>query len=209
MGPSFRSGRPTAARSAFSRTATCGASTCLERRPSSLRARWIREAARGMPTGRLCSVPTSVGPLHQVSASGGTPAPLTTLSTGETSHRWPEFLPDGRTLLYYVQGTSPASISRRSTGRATRGACRTPSDARYVPGQGNGPGYLLWVARDTVMAQPFDPRLRSSWDRSWRCLARRTLPRPPRRTVRACRCRTTARCCTAQGGPATIEVVWT
>ena len=33
----------------------------------------------------------------------------------------------------------------------------THSDATYVPGQSNGPGHLLWVARDTVVAQPFDP----------------------------------------------------
>ena len=28
--------------------------------------------------------------------------------------------------------------------------------ATYFPGQGDRPGYLLWVVRDTVVAQPFD-----------------------------------------------------
>lgn len=45
--------------------------------------------------------------LSRVSAAGGTPERLTTLDTarGEFSHRWPEWLPDGETILFTV-GTS-------------------------------------------------------------------------------------------------------
>ena len=44
--------------------------------------------------------------------SGRTPpTPLTTLLASETSHRWPKFLPDGRTLLYFVQGTTGRRLS--------------------------------------------------------------------------------------------------
>jgi Tol biopolymer transport system component len=38
--------------------------------------------------------------LMRVPANGGTPAPVTTLSPGEVTHRWPHFLPDGRRFLY-------------------------------------------------------------------------------------------------------------
>ena len=43
------------------------------------------------------------GPLLQVSSDGGS-TPVTTLTTGETSHRWPWFLPDGRHFLFLAMG---------------------------------------------------------------------------------------------------------
>ena len=47
------------------------------------------------------------GSLKRVSATGGTPLPLTALAKGDVSHRWPELLPDGQTLLFYVLGEVP------------------------------------------------------------------------------------------------------
>ena len=46
--------------------------------------------------------PTAAGPLMQVSANGGQPEPATTLdaSHGETAHRFPAFLPDGKRFLF-------------------------------------------------------------------------------------------------------------
>jgi eukaryotic-like serine/threonine-protein kinase len=108
--------------------------------------------------GTIVFNPNSVGPLYQVSVSGGTPTPLTTLSDGDSSHRWPKFLPDGRTLLYFVQGTEPGVyVTTLDRPGDTKRVFDTASEATYVPGQRNNPGYLLWVARDRVMAQPFDP----------------------------------------------------
>jgi len=109
--------------------------------------------------GTVVFSPNSLGPLYRVSGSGGTPAPLTTLSAGEFSHRWPKFLPDGRTLLYFVEGAEPGAYltTLDRPGDAKR-VLKSGSEATYVPGQRNSPGYLLWVARDTVMAQRFDPR---------------------------------------------------
>src|SRR6185369_7305740 len=45
------------------------------------------------------------GPLLRVPASGGTPEPLTVLdgTKRENSHRWPEFLPDGRHFIFFVR----------------------------------------------------------------------------------------------------------
>src|SRR4051812_43987397 len=60
-------------------------------------------AGRGTPPARSCSVP-SLPVLCSTSATRvGRPAPMTTLAAGEVSHRWPQFLPDGRTLLYFAQ----------------------------------------------------------------------------------------------------------
>jgi serine/threonine protein kinase len=113
------------------------------------------------PNGTIVFSPNNVGPLYQVGASGGTPAALTTLSAGESSHRWPKFLPDGRTLLYSVagkpteQGVYLTTLDRPLDKKLL---VKSGSDATYAPGQGGNPGYLLWVARDTVVAQPFDLR---------------------------------------------------
>jgi len=41
--------------------------------------------------------------LQRVSAGGGRPEPLTKPGAEERSHRWPEFLPDGKTVLFVVQ----------------------------------------------------------------------------------------------------------
>ena len=38
--------------------------------------------------------------LHQVSDAGGTPQPLTRLEQGETTHRWPDFLPERNAVLF-------------------------------------------------------------------------------------------------------------
>src|SRR5207249_4812973 len=44
--------------------------------------------------------------IHRVPSTGGTPAPVTKLdmSRQERSHRWPQFLPDGRHFLFFVRG---------------------------------------------------------------------------------------------------------
>lgn len=36
----------------------------------------------------------------RVSAAGGTPVPVTHLSAAQGSHRWPQFLPDGRRFVF-------------------------------------------------------------------------------------------------------------
>ncbi len=65
------------------------------------------EAARGGTWSREGIIVFSAGRntgLSRVAASGGTPEPLTKpdAARGDTSHRWPVFLPDGRHLLYYA-----------------------------------------------------------------------------------------------------------
>ena len=72
--------------------------------------------------------PAPGSPLWRVPAAGGTPVRLTQLDAerGEFSHRWPEFLPDGRTVLftigaYRAAGTTPKSSPSRSTPAAGSG----------------------------------------------------------------------------------------
>ncbi len=104
--------------------------------------------------------PVSDGPLYRVSASGGPPAPLTRFDPvrGETSHRWPFFLPDGRRFLYVVAsfggrrektGIYVGSLdSKEETFLASAN-----SRVAYAP-----PGYLLFARDRNLLAQPFDAK---------------------------------------------------
>ena len=71
------------------------------------------------------------GPILMVSAAGGDPVPLTTIdeSRTENSHRWPQFLPDGRQFLYFVRAVSPqvqGYTSVRSIAGTTKDGCWGP-----------------------------------------------------------------------------------
>jgi eukaryotic-like serine/threonine-protein kinase len=48
----------------------------------------------------------SAGPLMRVSADGGDVRPATTLLPGQSSHRWPVFLPGGRRFLFLSLGSA-------------------------------------------------------------------------------------------------------
>jgi serine/threonine-protein kinase len=98
--------------------------------------------------------PTGGAGLSQVSAAGGAPQPLTKLKEGETSHRWPQFLPDGKTILYAIGAGNPddAQIAayRLDTGEQ-KILIRGGTYPQYVP-----TGHLVYYRAGTIMAVPFD-----------------------------------------------------
>ena len=111
--------------------------------------------------GVIVFAPSSGGPLYQVPAAGGEPKPVTQLdaSRQENSHRWPQFLPDGRRFLYFnasgqpeQQGIYAGSLDLKEKVRLLGGQV----SAAYA-GPRTGPGHLLFVRERTLMAQPFDP----------------------------------------------------
>jgi Tol biopolymer transport system component len=98
--------------------------------------------------------------LFQVSAAGGPPERLTELDRTaiETSHRFPQFLPDGIHLLYFAnadraeqRGLYVASIESRQTTRLL---------ATDVPGVFASTGHILVVQDETLLAYPFEPKTR-------------------------------------------------
>jgi hypothetical protein len=101
-------------------------------------------------------------PLKQVSDSGGAPQSLTRFEKGETSHRWPEFLPGGKAVLFAAgngANWSRASIAVQSvlTGER-RNLVQGAMYPYYAPS-----GHLVYVQGGTLMAVPFDPqRLRTT-----------------------------------------------
>ena len=95
-------------------------------------------------------------PIYRVPASGGTRQPVTTLNASrqEITHRWPQFLPDGKHFLFFAHcnvlendGTYVASLQ----GGEPELVVRNDTSALYAD-----PGYLLFIQQGTLMAQRFD-----------------------------------------------------
>jgi len=87
--------------------------------------------------------PSNAGRLFSVSAAGGTPTAVTTLDAGETAHRFPWFLPDGRHFLYTVladdqrkRGVYLGDVSSRARNRVLSDY----TNAVYTP-----PGFLIFA----------------------------------------------------------------
>ena len=115
-------------------------------------------AARGGTWNRdgVILVGTVSGTLFRVSQAGGELTPLTTLdqSRFETSHRWPDFLPDGRHFLFFVRSAKVENTGIYAgslDSKETRQLLPNVLSALYAP-----PGFLLFLRNDTLMAQPFD-----------------------------------------------------
>ncbi|MGQ0736780.1 MAG: TolB family protein, partial [Acidobacteriota bacterium] len=100
-------------------------------------------------------------PLQRVDAAGGSPQPLTTLNANrnENSHRWPHFLPDGRSFLFTARSDVLANnlvyVSSLDSNELTP-ILSAQSNAVYVT-----PGYLLFAQEGTLLAQAFDARLKA------------------------------------------------
>jgi eukaryotic-like serine/threonine-protein kinase len=94
--------------------------------------------------------------LQQVSEEGGSMRALTRVEKGESIHRWPEFLPGGRGLLFTASATftawNNAQIAVQLPGGERRNLAHG-SQPRYAP-----TGHLLYAQSGTLMAAPFDAR---------------------------------------------------
>ena len=71
-------------------------------------------------------------------------------SRGESAHRFPSFLPDGRHFLYLAFPSNTIWVASLD-GKDTKRLVNADSQAQYAP-----PGYLLFARQGTLMAQPFD-----------------------------------------------------
>ena len=130
----------------------------LNTRGSALGGTWSRDNV-------IVFSPGSVGAgLSRVSSAGGIPTEVTRLdpATGESNHRWPYFLPDGRHFIYTAStgiccpAAKPAKIRVASLDSAEPAVTlfEVESAVTYAS------GHLLFARDDTLMAQPFDPRTR-------------------------------------------------
>jgi len=107
--------------------------------------------------GTIVFSPDFQSPLSQVPATGGTPKAITAIdATKHDSHRWPQFLPDGKHFLYLAvihgnfrdpnNGTYLASLD----GEKSHLVMRASTNVAYAAGR------LLFMLNTSLMAQPFD-----------------------------------------------------
>lgn len=101
--------------------------------------------------------PTGGSGLLQVPSGGGTPRAVTRLNSekGEISHRWPDLLPDGKTVLFTVGALGSwddAQIVAQSLQTGERHILIVGGTSpHYVP-----TGNLIYVRGGTLLAVPFD-----------------------------------------------------
>ncbi|HVI84582.1 MAG TPA: protein kinase, partial [bacterium] len=97
------------------------------------------------------------GPLMRVPAAGGNPSPAFPGKPPEgTYYAWPEFLPDGRHILYLERhrDTSQNAIYVQEVGSVQRvQVMKNLTRAVWAP-----PGYLLFARETTLFAQHMDPK---------------------------------------------------
>ena len=105
--------------------------------------------------GDIVFTPDNTSPLHRVKESGGAPVPLTIKPPSHSGHRWPQFLPDGRRLVFLVKSTDPevegiyvTSLDAPGQARRLRGAL---TNGLYASGR------LLYVLDGWLLAEPLDP----------------------------------------------------
>ena len=94
------------------------------------------------------------GGLMRLTAAGGEPMPLTDpdASRQESSHRWPQFLPDGRRFVYFATGPTGGTLVLGTLGSPEQRPLG-PADSRaFYTSQ----GYLVFVRDAVLLAQPFD-----------------------------------------------------
>jgi serine/threonine-protein kinase len=105
-------------------------------------------------SGAIVFAPNPASGLMQLPAAGGAPVPLTRLEQGETSHRWPQFLPGGDKVLFTSYGAGgdrnagTIEIVELKSGKRTvvhRGGTYARSTAS---------GHLLFVNQGTLFAAP-------------------------------------------------------
>jgi len=124
-----------------------GAPQVLADAPQARGGTWNRD-------GVIVFAPSGTSALVRVAATGGIPVPVTHLAAGQFSHRWPQFLPDGRRFLFLMAlgqvQTHGVYVASLDGGEPTR-VLPAETSAVYAP-----PGYLLHVSQGVLVAQSFD-----------------------------------------------------
>jgi eukaryotic-like serine/threonine-protein kinase len=127
-------------------------------------ARTIADAPIGFgaswtPDNTIVFAPSNSSALWRVSADGGTPTAVTQMHSdlGEFSHRWPELLPDGKTLLF-TAGTAGSWDDADIVAQPLQGGER-----RTVIQGGTSPHYLLdgrllYARNGTLFMASVDPK---------------------------------------------------
>ncbi len=89
--------------------------------------------------------------LWQVPAEGGAPTPLTTLSSGDGAHRFPQHLPEGKGLLLTVSGSRSGIALLPRGAKQPKPIIESATHGRYIVS-----GHIVFTRDGLLMAVPFD-----------------------------------------------------
>jgi serine/threonine-protein kinase len=107
--------------------------------------------------GTIAFAPTNVSSIQQMPDTGSTAMPLSIFNNQENSHRWPEFLPDGKTVLFAAGLTAgnwtSAQVTVQPSGTGARRNLVPGTAPRFAPS-----GHLVYAQVGNLMAVPFDPQ---------------------------------------------------
>ncbi len=108
--------------------------------------------------GMIAFAPTTAGALQQVPEAGGAPQQLTRLEKGQSSQRWPEFLPGGKAVLFAASAITASwnngQVAAQSLGASERrNLIQGGTHPRYATS-----GHLVYAQAGNLMAVPFDPQ---------------------------------------------------
>jgi eukaryotic-like serine/threonine-protein kinase len=106
--------------------------------------------------GMIAVASTQIAALQQVPDVGGVPQALTRLEKGEVAHRWPEFLPGGKAVLF-AAGTNAVNFNNAQVAVQLVGT----GERRNLVQGGTQPryarsGHLVYLQGGSLMAVPFD-----------------------------------------------------
>jgi eukaryotic-like serine/threonine-protein kinase len=107
--------------------------------------------------GMIAFAPTNMSGVQQVPDAGGAPQPLTRLEKEQTTHRWPEFLPGGKAVLFATginsSNWTSAQVAVQSlvVGEGRKLIQEGATQPRYAPS-----GHLVSAQGGSLMAVPFD-----------------------------------------------------
>ena len=117
--------------------------------------------------GVIVFAPLPTAGLSRVPAGGGQPVPLTKLdaSKGETAHRYPWFLPDGKHFLYMAANLSASTSNPANAvhvasldGKEDRVLVPVAADSQFAA------GYLFYAREGTLLAQRLTSRYEAEGD---------------------------------------------
>jgi Tol biopolymer transport system component len=108
--------------------------------------------------GEIVFSPSSNGILQRIPAAGGTAVACTGRDSvhGDYTHRWPHFLPDGRSFLFFARTLSDAGGEDDAI---CLGSLDSPEVIRLERAKSNAAysaGQIFFVRENTLMALPFD-----------------------------------------------------
>jgi Tol biopolymer transport system component len=116
----------------------------------------IEEGGSWGEDGNIVATLSNVSGLSSIPAVGGPLQPLTKLTNGESTHRWPQVLPGGQAVLFtsgsVAFGLDDASIDVVQLKTAVRKTLhRGGYFGRYLPS-----GHLVYMHQGTLFGVPFD-----------------------------------------------------